>query len=47
MNRWDALLKDRKSKAEKLGLDMSFVGDIYNLIHKESIRVQSEIMNKK
>lgn len=46
MNRWDALLKDRKVIAEKAGLDQTFVGEIFKMIHKESVKKQSEIMNR-
>ncbi len=45
LNRWDAILADRAAKAQAMGVDPEFVGEIYKLIHKESIRVQSEIMN--
>lgn len=45
MNRWDGLLRDRKAKAEKLGVDQTFVGEVFKMIHKESIKKQSEIMN--
>lgn len=43
--RWDSLLKDRVDKGNELGLKDEFVKEIYRLIHKESIKKQSEIMN--
>lgn len=45
MNRWDALLNDRMVKGEALGLKGDFVKEIYKLIHKESVKNQSRIMN--
>lgn len=43
--RWDALLNDRVAAGLKNGLKEEFVKEIYKLIHKESIKKQSEIMN--
>lgn len=43
--RWDSLLSDRMVKGEKLALNPDFVKEIYKHIHKESIKIQSEIMN--
>ncbi len=43
MNRWDTLLQDKIAKANGLSLDDEFVKAIYQLIHKESVKKQSEI----
>lgn len=43
--RWDALLNDRVALGLKSGLKEDFVKEVYKLIHKESIKKQSEIMN--
>lgn len=45
MNRWDAILDDRTKKAVSKGLTGDYIKEIYKLIHKESIKRQSEIMN--
>lgn len=44
--RWDALLADRLNKASTLSLSDGFVEDIMKSIHKESIRIQSDITKK-
>ncbi len=44
VNRWEELLRDRIGLAQGMGLSKSFVKRIYNLIHEESIRKQSEVM---
>lgn len=44
--RWDALLADRLKKASTLSLSDGFVEDIMKSIHKESIRIQSDITKK-
>lgn len=41
--RWDALLADRVKAGDKLNLSADFIKDILKGIHKESIRIQSEI----
>lgn len=43
--RWSTVLKDRISKGGALKLDKEFITRIINLIHKESLRRQGEIMN--
>ena len=44
-NRWDHLLNERLSKATMMGLSEEFIRALYILIHEESIRKQTEIMN--
>lgn len=47
LERWQEILRTRSQWAEKLGLPRAFVEKICLLLHEESIRVQTEIMNKK
>jgi chorismate mutase len=44
VSRWTALLEDRVSRAESLGLSPEYARAIYEIIHRESVRRQSEIM---
>jgi len=46
INRWNEILETRKNKAILQGLDGSFVENIFNEIHRESINIQSAILNK-
>ncbi len=45
MNRWETVLKDRMGFAEKLGLDPEFAKAIFDTIHAESLKGQTEIMS--
>lgn len=45
VNRWDEILHKRSAFASVLKLDLGFVEKILELIHNESIRKQTEIMN--
>ncbi|MFQ5678551.1 MAG: chorismate mutase [Gemmatimonadota bacterium] len=45
LGRWDALLADRMRKALDLRLRPEYVRKIYDVIHQESIRRQSQLMN--
>ena len=45
VSRWTALLEDRVARAESLGLTADYARAIYEIIHRESVRRQSEIMN--
>jgi chorismate mutase len=45
VNRWEEILKNQLRVAEAMGLNKEFTKNIYTLIHDESIRKQSEIMN--
>ncbi|MFN4233813.1 MAG: chorismate mutase [Bacteroidia bacterium] len=49
LDRWAEILKTRKAKGYKLGLSDEFIQAIFQLIHSESIRIQTEISkeNKK
>lgn len=46
-NRWENLLNERLSNASMMGLSKEFVRALYLLIHEESIRKQTEVMNNK
>ena len=45
--RWSSIVRQCLLKADELGLNRNFVKNILIQIHDESIRIQSEIMNKK
>ena len=45
VSRWSALLVDRLARAAELGLAEEYARAIYELIHRESVRRQSEVMN--
>ena len=47
---WNAgkkFLKTRSEWAEKIGIPKSFVEKICQNLHEESIRIQTDVMNKK
>lgn len=46
VSRWSALLADRLAQATELGLASDYVRAIYEIIHRESVRRQSEVMNE-
>ncbi len=45
INRWTQLLEDRLKTARKLNLDETFIKIIFQLIHEDSVRQQTEIMD--
>lgn len=47
VNRWDEIIQRRSEFAKILKLDIHFVEKLLELIHNESIRQQTEIMNRK
>ncbi len=47
VNRWDQIMNKRSAFAGALKLDQTFTGKLLELIHSESIRKQTEIMNEK
>lgn len=47
VNRWDQIMHKRSAFAKALKLDLNFTGKLLELIHSESIRKQTEIMNDK
>jgi chorismate mutase len=46
VNRWQQLLEDRLRQAQHLGLDKKLVKDIYQILHNQSVKIQSELLNK-
>lgn len=47
LERWVEILKSRTAQAVELGVDPEFARKLLQLIHKESIRRQEKVMNKK
>ncbi len=46
IKRWNKLLEERMRKAEELNLDKSFVKDVFEQIHKESVNLQDRMIKK-
>ena len=46
IKRWSDIMKSRLAKGEVLKLHEEFVNNVYEMIHEESILIQTEIMNK-
>jgi len=46
VDRWRALLEDRLKRAAELGLTNEYTSAIYEVIHAESVRRQSELMHQ-
>ncbi len=47
LERWQEILKTRSQWAEKLGIPKSFIEKMCQHLHDESIRIQTDVMNKK
>jgi len=45
LERWEKILSNRRFLASKVGLSDQFIKKILELVHQESIRVQTEVMN--
>ena len=45
INRWAQIMEDRGRLAEKLSLDDTFVKALFQLIHEDSVRQQTDIMD--
>ena len=45
LERWEQILKNRSFLADKVGLSDDFIKKMLDLVHQESIRVQTEVMN--
>ena len=45
INRWAQIMEDRANLADKLNLDDAFIKALFQLIHEDSVRQQSEIMD--
>lgn len=46
LERWEKILSNRTFLASKVGLSDQFIKKVLELVHQESIRVQTEVMNK-
>lgn len=46
LRRWENIIKTRSQLGEKLGLSHEFIQAVLQLMHKESILIQNQIMNK-
>ena len=47
LERWEKILSNRTFLASKVGLSDEFIKKILELVHQESIRVQTQVMNHK
>jgi chorismate mutase len=47
IKRWRKIIRNALKEGQDAGLQPEFIHAIYQLIHHESIRIQSEVMNKK
>ncbi|MCT4637013.1 MAG: bifunctional 3-deoxy-7-phosphoheptulonate synthase/chorismate mutase type II [Bacteroidales bacterium] len=47
LNRWESLVRKLITKGTRLGLSEVFIKKLLQLVHKESIQQQAEVMNKK
>jgi chorismate mutase len=45
LDRWQEIFNTRQEWASRLHLNEKFVGELYKLIHLESIRKQTEVLN--
>jgi chorismate mutase len=43
LNRWEEILKRQKTHAAQMGLSTIFIEKLYELIHAESIRIQTKL----
>jgi chorismate mutase len=46
LKRWNEIINNRLEKAEQLGLDKTFVMNLLEILHQESIQIQNDILNK-
>lgn len=46
LERWEQILKNRTMLAEKTGLNNDFIKKLLEIVHQESIRLQTKVMNK-
>ncbi len=47
LRRWENIIESRTVLGEKVGLNASFIKNLLQLIHKESIKEQNRVMNQK
>ena len=43
--RMDAVMKNRADAGQKLGMELKYIEDIFHVIHTESVRQQTKVMN--
>ncbi|MDD4596715.1 MAG: chorismate mutase [Lentimicrobiaceae bacterium] len=46
LDRWKALFADRIKKGDKAGLNPKFLADLLQVVHEQSIEIQTNVMNK-
>lgn len=46
LERWEHILKTRTELADKAGLSANFIKQMLDIIHQESIRIQTKVMNR-
>ena len=46
VNRWQEVLENRLKQAHHLGLDEKLIKDIYQILHSQSVKIQSELLNE-
>ena len=46
LERWEQIIKDRGAMAKENGISEGFIQKLLELIHQESIRIQTQVMNK-
>ena len=46
INRWRDIVRTRMSWSDELGINRDFIRIILEQVHKESIRIQTDILNK-
>ncbi len=47
IKRWSNIFKDRIEKGQELGLNSEFLKELLEVLHQESIRIQTELKNNK
>jgi chorismate mutase len=47
LRRWEDILKSRIDFGKRLGLDEDYIKSLLQLVHKESIKKQADILNRK
>lgn len=46
LERWNQILQNARNYSEIVGLDREFIVSVFNQIHLESIKIQTEVMNE-
>ena len=46
LNRWNQMLTERLALAESTGLKSEFLLKLFQLVHREAIQIQTDIMNE-